>query len=495
MNEATYRIANRHEGDAVVPTTSQEVVREVVLGDNFSVGAGVWARTLEVTGPGIARGPLFARDSMMIHVPALDPTERRPDGKRQLLLGGISVGGTLTCEARGEASPLDGQIPLGIKGEVVGEDVSLHQAVVLGNVTCTQGRIRDSVVMGSVVAREGLELSNCVCFSAKAGAMTFGGKVSLFLPFLLSTSPFKLKPDANGDVHSLLTSGDVRWGDFIQRVLADQKGGPRSDAGRHLWKLLDREATATFVAEARRNFDSPEAEASKALLAQILNEQILKQPEFHASGVFKLDIGKAGTDEEMDRIQEAIRLERRRGNLTGEEVVRLNRLLLEMAYPTMVVKSSPKMVRCLPVCATPNLGCAAMQERQLSCPLHIDGTCPHPAIFMEVEDQVQHTIKGKPYHILTQADRLLNMSKVLEMARNQASLFKRALLADLLTRRDFDAMKGEIASADRVLLEPILSAVEDGLPETSAKAQDEMEAYNEGIIVEDIDDYDDEIDI
>jgi hypothetical protein len=351
MSENILRISQAK--DPVIPATSMEARRNVVLGDNFNVGAGLWARSLQVDGPGTVRGPIHVREDMVINVAQV------AQGDRQLFLGGISLGRNLTCVARDTTgSPVDPEnlyMPLGIKGEVMGSDVSISNAVVLGNVTCENGRIRNSVIMGSIVADEDLVLENCVCFSAKAQSVKFAGKVGLFFPFVLS----------NG-----------------------------------------------------------------------------KNAQFHFE-----------------------KLTRKDGSMVEDE----------------------RLVRCLPLCATKGLGCAGSGIKEqtaftdrLICPFHLESTCPRLNVFMKSSDVIEE-IEGKGTQfkgkVLTLADRLLDLTEMLKVANNQARIFKQTLLADLLTKGEFNALQSAgLSGDDKQLLMPIMDEIETGLPVASREINEAMDA-------------------
>lgn len=125
---------------------------------------------------------------------------------------------------------------------------------------------------------------------------------------------------------SVLKPGDVLdWPELAARLVTAGVQADRPSPGRRVWELLVPEARATLqTIAATRTID----EAAKAALRDALNEQVIHQSAFYEAAAFA---GVALSGE-----AQALLDARNSRPLSEREVRRLNRLLLESAFPKII---------------------------------------------------------------------------------------------------------------------------------------------------------------
>jgi hypothetical protein len=138
----------------------------------FDLHGSIYGRSLEFRGSGCCRGLVVSRGDLRI--------ELSRKGEQARFLGTLSATGAVTvrvphlpfrdglCGDIRKASVL-------IRGDVVGDQVDLANAVIVGNVHATNVRLRGCVVFGSVVATEKITLEASTILYYHARSIQFAG--------------------------------------------------------------------------------------------------------------------------------------------------------------------------------------------------------------------------------------------------------------------------------------------------------------------------------
>ena len=120
--------------------------------------------------------------------------------------------------------------------------------------------------------------------------------------------------------------GDIiDWPGFLSKLSSAGKAAQPSP-GKRIWELLPQDIRST-VEESVASSSSQEEQKSNIIKA--LNERILDSRDFYQERYFS----------SITIPEEAQRLLSNRANLSSSDVQRLNRLLIESAYPHEIAKS------------------------------------------------------------------------------------------------------------------------------------------------------------
>lgn len=138
----------------------------------FAIRGSIYGRQLQFRGAGECRGVTVGRGDLMIDV-------SRP-GEVQRFLGPITANGSLTVKSPG--LPLQ-RTTIGdvrnasalIRGDVVGDHVSLSNTVIVGNVHATNIRLNNCIVFGAVIASEQVTLQASTVLYYHCRHMVFEG--------------------------------------------------------------------------------------------------------------------------------------------------------------------------------------------------------------------------------------------------------------------------------------------------------------------------------
>jgi hypothetical protein len=165
----------------------------------FEIEGSVYGRNLRFRGPGLVRGSVLGRGDLL-----LENTRSTP----QRFLAGVSSSGSLVCtEWAGALSQTSfGDVKRSryfIRGDVQGDNVVLDGAVVFGNVEGLRVRLSHSIVMGSVVAHESLNVRASSLLAYHAGRVSFEGPCSMLHAIGESENLPSFAPyvDLNGTSH------------------------------------------------------------------------------------------------------------------------------------------------------------------------------------------------------------------------------------------------------------------------------------------------------
>jgi len=138
----------------------------------FWLGSSVYGRSLLFRGAGDCHGIVVGRGDLRVDVSKA--------GERQRFRGGIATNGNI-----GVAAPPSGlrdslvadvrKASLLVRGDVVGENIQLKNAIVVGNVRGSNVHLSSCLVFGAAVASEQLTLSASACLYYHSRLVTFEG--------------------------------------------------------------------------------------------------------------------------------------------------------------------------------------------------------------------------------------------------------------------------------------------------------------------------------
>jgi hypothetical protein len=147
----------------------------------FFIEGSIYGRDMRFHGPGAVLGPVLGRGDI-----TLEPSEGK--GPQRFLGGLHTASGNIGCVARtsGYRGSLMASIEntgVVVRGDVIGDQVSLVDAVVFGNVRGRRVRLTRCIVFGNVIAEEGAVIgsSTVIGYDSK-GEVRFEGPSSMIFP-------------------------------------------------------------------------------------------------------------------------------------------------------------------------------------------------------------------------------------------------------------------------------------------------------------------------
>lgn len=147
----------------------------------FYVEGSMYGRDLRFRGPGAVLGPVLGRGDI-----SLDPGDA---GEPQRFLGGLhTASGNIGCAPRktgflGSLMASINNTGVVVRGDVIGDQVSLVDTVVFGNVRGRRVNLRRCIVFGNVVAPEGIVIGSSTVVGYESGAdVRFEGPCSMVFP-------------------------------------------------------------------------------------------------------------------------------------------------------------------------------------------------------------------------------------------------------------------------------------------------------------------------
>jgi hypothetical protein len=160
----------------------------------FHIDGVVYGRELRFRGPGSVLGPVLGRGDITLHNHGHLP---------QRFLGGLHASGTIGVTPRAEALQLSlvadiRRADYVIRGDVVAENVTLENAIVVGNVRARHIRLCQCVVLGEVVAGESLRLEAVTFARYRAREVTFAGACMALFTMGMSDTPPKFEQWKDG---------------------------------------------------------------------------------------------------------------------------------------------------------------------------------------------------------------------------------------------------------------------------------------------------------
>lgn len=138
----------------------------------FGIQGSVYGRDLRFRGPGTVCGPVLGRGDITL--------DNAPTGKSQRFLGGLHASGHVASVRRAVALPQSLSGSLGscaavIRGDVIGQSVTIENALVFGNVRGRRVDLSHCIVVGQVLADEECVLSATTFLSYASPRVRFRG--------------------------------------------------------------------------------------------------------------------------------------------------------------------------------------------------------------------------------------------------------------------------------------------------------------------------------
>ena len=160
------------------PIEDVDFERTLVLGKDFDVKGGLYAKNLKITGRGEVHGPIFVRSETILQ--GIDSTLKARGGL--ISVGslkteetGLKAAETTVCRAGGERI-LSG-------GDLISEYVFLENSLVVGSVQAAQQvHLKNCLVIGPVFSKGNLHLTNSTVLTYHAQNVEFSGKNTILLP-------------------------------------------------------------------------------------------------------------------------------------------------------------------------------------------------------------------------------------------------------------------------------------------------------------------------
>jgi hypothetical protein len=166
-------VEGRWDGN-VIPGRIEEVAREVFIRPGSYVHGGVFGDRIEMEGAATIEKCVYAsRDVRLI------------------------MSDDLVCQsslgAKRNISSEDAAGVLRVYGDVIGHDISLRRAAILGSLHGRNVRLSECVVLGPVVAERRADLSHCCVLTANAAEIRLGSGVTTVLPYLMASERIDLE--------------------------------------------------------------------------------------------------------------------------------------------------------------------------------------------------------------------------------------------------------------------------------------------------------------
>lgn len=180
---------------SVFPTRHEELRRLVRLTGTFRLDGGIFAHDIVVDGTGTVRGPVYARQETVLHLPV-------DEDKSIRFNSGVGARKAITCRVpreRAERASLraGARPPLFVLGSVFADSVNLCDALVVGNIEGRNVNVARSIVIGSIRADNDATIADTTLLSFQAGRVELRGHNSLWLPYGIAQTEITFVPDAN----------------------------------------------------------------------------------------------------------------------------------------------------------------------------------------------------------------------------------------------------------------------------------------------------------
>jgi hypothetical protein len=178
------------------PKSQSEILREVIISDDFNILKGVYGKFISITGQGKILGPVYADEDISIKSPKIAGSYIRFNS-------GLSASNSLAID--GETIILDKPGSLEnakvyVKGDIVSDIIKIENTVVFGNLRGRKVIVNNSTVVGGIYADEQLILENSRVVSFTSGEVILKGTIYCWLPYGFSKIPMKMEDSllANG---------------------------------------------------------------------------------------------------------------------------------------------------------------------------------------------------------------------------------------------------------------------------------------------------------
>lgn len=151
----------------------------------FHIDGSIYGKDILLRGPGTVLGPVMARGDARIH---------NHSGQPARLLAGLHVSGSIGSVSRGGAleqslvASLDNADCV-IRGDAIGENVQLENAIVVGNVRGRHVKLTHCIVLGQIIAEEGAVLQASTFASYQCHEIAFEGPCTALFTMGVSERP------------------------------------------------------------------------------------------------------------------------------------------------------------------------------------------------------------------------------------------------------------------------------------------------------------------
>ena len=173
-------VVTGYSGGSHFPRTEADTIYEFEADGTssdgpFRIAGSVYGRNIRFRGPGVVKGTVLGRGDITLH---------NHSTGTQRFLSGLSVNGNLVAEGRGAG--LQDSLVGGLdnadyvfRGDVLGEGISLENAVVLGNVDGTNVTLVNCLVLGAAIAKENLTVRSSTVLCYNSINVTFEGPCTM----------------------------------------------------------------------------------------------------------------------------------------------------------------------------------------------------------------------------------------------------------------------------------------------------------------------------
>jgi hypothetical protein len=171
--------------EPVYPSKQAEILRDVIISEEFHLKKGVFGNDISINGTGIIAGPIYANSEVSVQYPK--------NAKESIkLLSGISAVHSISVQSSGNFEGKPGSIASSkilIKGDVVSEIVKIDNAIVFGNIRAKRVIVNNATIVGEIFAEEQLVLENSRFISFHSVQVTLKGEIYCWLPYGFSSTP------------------------------------------------------------------------------------------------------------------------------------------------------------------------------------------------------------------------------------------------------------------------------------------------------------------
>lgn len=186
-------VEGRWDGN-VIPGRIEEVAREVFIRPGSYVHGGVFGDRIEIEGAATIEKCIYASRDVRLVMSGDVVCQSSLGAKRNI--------------ASEEASGV-----LRVYGDVIGHDISLRRAAILGSLHGRNVRLSECVVLGPVVAERRADLSHCCVLTVNAAEVRLGAEVATVLPYLMASEAIDLDDPVQcaliGDASGAMTEEDM----------------------------------------------------------------------------------------------------------------------------------------------------------------------------------------------------------------------------------------------------------------------------------------------
>jgi hypothetical protein len=175
--------------EATYPKSQSEILRDVIITEEFNILKGIYGKTISVDGKGKILGPVYADEDISVKCPKLS-------GDFIRFNAGLSAASSISIDGDTIITDKPGSLEKAkvyVKGDIVSDIVKVENSVIFGNLRARKVIVNNSTIVGGIYADEQLILENSRVVSFTSAEVLLKGTILCWLPYGFSKIPMKME--------------------------------------------------------------------------------------------------------------------------------------------------------------------------------------------------------------------------------------------------------------------------------------------------------------